>query len=79
MNDWITRPHCWLSVERLPGCAPDLNPAEQVWASLKSKELANLCPNTIAEVDEVAEDGPDRISSDALLCFALLRHCSMRL
>ena len=31
----------WLVVERLPGYAPELNPAEQVWANLKGNELAN--------------------------------------
>ena len=41
-------------VEHLPGYAPDLNPIEQVWGSLKSKELANLCSDTLHEVAGVA-------------------------
>ena len=32
----------WLVVERLPSYAPDLNPVEQVWSSLKRNELANV-------------------------------------
>jgi hypothetical protein len=50
-----------------------------VWGSVKSNELANLCRDTIGEVAEVAEDGLDRISCDAPLCCAFLRHTGLRL
>ena len=79
MTDWIASQQSWLSVERLPGYAPDLNPTEQVWGNLKSTELANLCRDTIDEVVGIAEDGLDRIGSDAPLCLAFLRHCGLRL
>ena len=79
MNDWIVSQRHWLSVERLPGYAPDLNPIENVWGNLKSQELANLCSNTIGEVAAVAEDGLDRIGSDAALCFAFLHHSGLKL
>jgi hypothetical protein len=79
MTEWVASQRDWLSIEPLPGYAPDLNPTEQVWGSLKSTELANLCRDTIGEVAEVAEDGLDRISSDASLCFAFLRHSGLRL
>lgn len=52
---------------------------EQVWGSLKSAELANLCADTIGQVAEIAEDGLDRIGSDASLCFAFLRHAGLPL
>ena len=79
MSDWIASQRHWLSVEPLPGYAPDLNPIEQVWGNLKSQELANLCRDTIDQTAEVAEAGLDRISSDAPLCFAFLRHSGLRL
>jgi transposase len=68
MLDWLASQGHWLWVERLPGYAHDLNPIEQVWGNLKSKELANLCSNTIDEVADVAEDGLHRIGTDAPLC-----------
>jgi transposase len=77
--DWITDQSAWLSAERLPGYAPELNPTEQVFGNLKSTELANLCRNTIAEVQAIAEDGLDRIGTDAGLCFAFLRHSGLSL
>ena len=79
MMEWVASKRDWLSIEPLPGYAPDLNPTEQVWGSVKSKELANLCVDTIGEVAEAAEDGLDRVSDDAPLCFAFLRHTGLRL
>jgi putative transposase len=75
MRDWIASQRDWLSVEALPGYAPDLNPLEPAWGNLKSRELANLCADTIDEVADIAQDGLDHIGSDAELCFAFLRHC----
>lgn len=36
----------WLSVEQLPGYAPDLNPVEGVWSAMRSG-LANLVPGGV--------------------------------
>ena len=79
MTDWIKDQRAWLSVERLPGYAPELNPTEQVFGNLKSTELANLCRDTISDVEAIAEDGLDRIGTDAELCFAFLRHTRLYL
>ena len=79
MSDWIASQRHWLSVERLPGYAPDLNPIENVWGNLKSQELANLCADAIDEVADIAEEGLDRIGTDAGLCLAFLRHSGLRL
>jgi len=79
MTDWIQDQRAWLSVERLPAYAPELNPAEQVFGNLKSTELANPCRTTIAGIDSIAEGGPPRIGSDAQLCFAFLRHAGLSL
>ena len=79
MTDWVHSQCHWLSVEQLPGYAPELNPLEQAWGNLKSQELANLCSDTIHEVASIAEGGLDRIGTDADLCLAFLRHCGLRL
>jgi hypothetical protein len=79
MRDWVARQRDWLSIEPLPGYAPDVNPIERVWGNLKSTELANLCSDTIGEVTDIAHDGLDRIASDAALCLAFLHHTGLRL
>jgi len=73
LREWVASQRHWLSVEPLPGYAPELNPIEQVWGNLKSTELANLCSDTLDEVAGVAEDGLDRIGGDASLCFSFGR------
>lgn len=79
MSDWVASQRHWLSVEPLPGYASELNPIEHVWGNLKGTELANLCSDTIDKVADIAEDGLDRIGSDAALCFAFLRQSGLPL
>jgi transposase len=79
MTDWLNRQRDWLTVERLPGYAPELNPTEQVWGNVKSQELANLCADTIDTVAAYAVDGLQRINDDASLCFGFLRHAGLPL
>ena len=40
----------WLTVERLPAYAPELNPVEGLWASLTSHATANFSPHTLEEL-----------------------------
>ena len=61
-------------VERLPAYAPDLNPVEQVWGNLKGGELANLCPDTIGEAEEIVNQALCRIGNETRLAFAFLPH-----
>jgi len=79
MQEWVHTQRHWLSVEQLPGYAPELNPIEQAWGNLKSQELANLCSATIHEVATIAEGGLNRIGTDANLCLAFLHHSGLRL
>jgi transposase len=79
MKAWIATQRHWLVVEQLPGYAHELNPVELIWGNLKASELANLCPDTIDEAAVYADEGLNRIGSDADLCFAFLRHTGLKL
>jgi hypothetical protein len=57
MRAWIRTQRSWLVVERLPAYAPELNPTEGLWSSLKAVELANLTSPTLAEVIDQAHRG----------------------
>lgn len=43
--DFLKTQKTWLTMERFPAYAPELNPVEYVWSNGKRKELANFCPN----------------------------------
>jgi transposase len=79
MRAWLGRQRSWLVVESLPGYAPELNPVEPLWASLKGTELANLAGDTLEEIIVAAERGIQRIRATPHLPFSFLRYCGLSL
>ena len=77
MAAWLRRQRPWLVVEPLPGYAPDLNPVEALWSSLKGVELANLAGDTLQDVITAAERGIQRIRDTHHLAYSFLRHCGL--
>jgi DDE superfamily endonuclease len=69
----------WLTVERLPAYAPELNPAEYLWANLKGGELANCTGDTIAEVADQAQHGIQRVCDSDSLVVGFLAHTGLSL
>jgi hypothetical protein len=69
----------WLTVERLPAYAPELNPAEYLWADLKGGELANCTGDTIAEVADQAHHGIQRVCDSDSLVVGFLAHTGLSL
>lgn len=61
----------WLSVERLPTYAPELNPAEYLWSSIKSKDASNICATSLADLDGHIRRGLQRVKRSP----SLLRGC----
>ena len=45
----------WLRVYQLPAYAPDLNPTENVWSSLR-RSLANLAAGTVADLARITRN-----------------------
>ena len=79
MKAWLATQRHWLRVEALPGYAHDLNPMELVWGNVKARELANLCPDHIAEAHTAAETGLRRVGRSYQLCFNFLAHTGLSL
>jgi hypothetical protein len=69
----------WLTVERLPAYAPELNPAEYLWANLKGVELANFAGDTVAEVADQAHRGIQRVCDSDSLVVGFLAHTGLSL
>jgi transposase len=77
MRTWLNRQRHWLVVERLPASAPELNPVEGLWSSLKAVELANLTSPTLAEVINQTRQGIQRIRRNPHLAYSFLRHAGL--
>jgi transposase len=79
MGAWLRRQRSWLVVEPLPAYAPELNPVEPLWASLKAVELANLAGERLDDIVAAAERGIQRIRGTPHLAFSFLRSCGLSL
>jgi transposase len=69
----------WLTVERLPTYAPELNSVEYLWANLKGTELANFAGDTVAEVADQARHGIQRVCDGDSLVVGFLAHTGLSL
>jgi transposase len=54
VGDFIRAQRGRLVIERLPGYAPELNPAESIWGYWKHHELPNFCPRDFAQLGQEA-------------------------
>ena len=77
MQEYLLRQRDWLTVERLPGYAPDLNPIETMWGNIKGKELANRCAQDLAELDTAVRGGMNRVGRSRVLAFSFLKHAGL--
>jgi len=77
MQEYLLRQRGWLTVERLPGYAPDLNPIETMWGNIKGKELANRCAQDLVELDTAVRGGMSRVKRSRTLPFSFLKHAGL--
>ncbi|MEU7688807.1 transposase [Streptomyces spectabilis] len=63
----------WLALERLPAYAPELNPVELLWSSLKKRELPNLAGDRPADAADATEHRIRRIDTSSHLPGPALR------
>ncbi|MET9862652.1 transposase [Streptomyces smyrnaeus] len=76
MCAWVAEQD-WLTLERLPAHAPELNPVELLWPALKKRELANLAGDHLADVADATERGIHRISRNNQLPWPFLAHTGL--
>lgn len=79
MTDYLQSQRHWLTVERLPGYAPDLNPVETLWGNVKGQELANRCAEDLTELDTALHNGMARVRRSRQLAFSFLKHAGLSL
>jgi DDE superfamily endonuclease len=79
MRAHLDKQAAWLTVERLPAYAPELNPVEFLWANLKGAELANFTGDSVAEVADQAQHGIRRVCDSDSLVVGFLAHTGLSL
>jgi transposase len=79
MREHLDTQHDWLTVERLPAYAPELNPVEGLWANLKGGELANFAGDSVAAVADQAQYGIRRVCASDTLVVGFLAHTGLNL
>lgn len=67
----------WLTVERLPAYAPELNPVEYVWSPIKGRHTANLCPDTVRQLEDHLKDSRELLRDDQHFLIGCLRASSL--
>lgn len=77
MQEYLQSQRPWLSEERLPGYAPDLNPVETLWGNIKGQELANRCSEDLGEAATAVCQGMARARQSQQLSFAFLHHAGL--
>lgn len=77
MTAYLQSQHGWLTVERLPGYAPDLNPVELLWGNVKGQELANQCADDLGHAAHALRAGLARARRRPPLLFAFLTHAGL--
>ncbi len=77
MTAYLRSQRTWLTVERLPGYSPNLNPVETLWGNIKGQELANRCAQDLSEAVTALSGGMRRVSKSDRLPLAFLRHAGL--
>lgn len=77
LQDYLLQQREWLTVERLPGYAPDLHPVETLWGNSKGQELANRRADDLEELDGAVHRGMARVEDSGKLAFSFLKHAKL--
>jgi transposase len=74
---YITAQSDWLTVNRLPAYAPELNPVEALWAWLKGTAVPNLCPENIRVLHHALSNARRRVRRRPALVRAFFRKAGL--
>jgi transposase len=79
MRGYLVGQRAWLTVERLPAYAPELNPVEPLWGNVKTCELANHCAPDLEALGRPLRRGLGRVRRHPTLALSFLRHAGLTL
>lgn len=77
VKEHIAKCQDWLTVERFPTYAPELNPPEYLFSALKGKDLANLPAVSVDHIAGKLETAVDRLADNQTIIHGFLRASSL--
>jgi transposase len=77
VRDFVVAQGDGLTLEWLPGYAPERNPVEHIWSYLKQNELPNLCPRELWELGTAARDALRRMRRRPTLVAAFWKQAEL--
>lgn len=77
VRDFVAAQAGRLTLEWLPGYAPELNPVEHIWSYLKEHELPNLCPRELWQLSTAARDALRRMRRRPTLVTAFWKQAEL--
>jgi transposase len=67
----------WLTVEKFPAYAPELNPVEYLHSALKTKDVRGFCADHVAEIADRLELAAERIGNNEQIMRGFLKASSL--
>ena len=77
VRDFVAAQGSRLTLEWLPGYAPELNPVEHIWGYLKERELPNFCPHHLGELSAAARSALRRMRRRSTLVTAFWKQAEL--
>ena len=72
VKEYLANNTDWLTVERFPAYAPELNPMEYVWSHAKGAPTANSSPDTLDEIAHSLSKMRKQLVSDQEVLYGFL-------
>jgi transposase len=72
-RNFIKTQSVWLTVERLPTYAPELNPPEHLWAAMKAKDMGNIEATSMEDLERHIHRSIRRVKTSTSLLLGCLR------
>jgi transposase len=77
VRDFVAAQGSGLTLEWLPGYAPELNPVEHIWSYLKEHELPNFCPRELWQLSVAARGALRRMRRRPTLVAAFWKQAEL--
>lgn len=77
VKEHVSQNKDWLEVHRFPAYAPELNPVEYLWSSVKGRDVANFCSDALHQLEQKVRQAACRIDNEQAMLEGFLLASSL--